>query len=117
MIDGAPGLEAALVAPWGEELPNQRSTADRHRNLLAHAPMRLQDGLTEDYRNMIHADTAAGIALRRKMFRSKWRLRCRAVAESLEEAGDRLFSLIRPDPDAQGRQLGNPASATRADGP
>ena len=94
MIDGAPGLEAALVAPWGEELPNQRSTADRHRNLLAHAPMRLQDGLTEDYRNMIHADTAAGIFkanLRLKATKKDW---LRATAA---DSGKSLaFSLTVP---------------------
>lgn len=37
IVDGAPGLEAALVALWGEELPIQRCTVHRHRNLLAHA--------------------------------------------------------------------------------
>ena len=47
---------------------------------------------------MIYADTAAGIELRRKMFLRKWRLKCRAVADSLEEAGDRLFSFTRLDP-------------------
>lgn len=41
---------------------------------------------------MIHADTAAGIETRRKAFLRKWRLKCRAVADSLEEAGDRLFT-------------------------
>lgn len=47
---------------------------------------------------MIYADTAAGIELRRKMFLRTWRLKCHAVADSLEEAGDRLFSFTRPDP-------------------
>jgi len=28
----------------------------------------------------------------------KWRLKCRAVADSLEEAGDRLFTFTRLDP-------------------
>ncbi len=98
IVDGAPGLEAALVSLWGEDLPIQRCTVHKHRNLLAHAPKRLHDELTEDYRDMIYADTAAGVELRRKMFLRKWRLKCRAVAESLEEAGDRLFSFARLDP-------------------
>ena len=38
IVDGAPGLEAALVALWGEDLPIQRCTVHKHRNLLAHAP-------------------------------------------------------------------------------
>ena len=50
---------------------------------------------------MIYADTAAGIELRRKMFLRKWRLKCRAVADSLEEAGDRLFSFTRLDQSAR----------------
>jgi transposase-like protein len=98
IVDGAPGLEAALVALWGEDLPIQRCTVHKHRNLLAHAPKHMQDELTEDYRDMIYADTAAEIETRRKAFLRKWRLKCRAVADSLEEAGDRLFTFTRLDP-------------------
>mgnify|MGYP006296700911 FL=1 len=98
IVDGAPGLEAALVALWGEELPIQRCTVHKHRNLLAHAPKHLHDELTEDYRDMINADTAAGIETRRKAFLRKWRLKCRAIADSLEEAGERLFTFTRLDP-------------------
>jgi len=98
IVDGAPGLEAALVALWGEDLPIQRCTVHKHRNLLGHAPKHLHDELTEDYRDMIYADTAAGIETRRKAFVRKWRLKCRAVADSLEEAGDRLFTFTRLDP-------------------
>ncbi len=68
IIDGAPGLEAALVALWGEELPIQRCRVHKHRNLLVHAPKHMQDELSEDYRDMINADTAADIERRRKEF-------------------------------------------------
>jgi len=98
IVDGAPGLEAALVALWGEELPLQRCTVHKHRNLLAHAPQSLHDELTEDYHDMIYANTAAEIETRRKAFLRKWRLKCRAVADSLEEAGERLFAFTRLDP-------------------
>ena len=98
IVDGAPGLEAALVALWGEELPIQRCTVHKHRNLLGHAPKHMHDELTEDYRDMIYAGTAAEIETRRKVFRGKWHLKCRAVADSLEEAGDRLFAFTRLDP-------------------
>ena len=98
IIDGAPGLEAALVALWGEELPVQRCTVHKHRNLLGHAPKHMHDELTEDYRDMIYADNAVEIEKRRKAFLRKWRLKCRAVADSLEEAGDRLFTFTRLDP-------------------
>ncbi len=97
IVDGAPGLEAALAALW-PGAPVQRCTVHKHRNLLAHAPRRLHDELTEDYRDMIYADTAAEIETRRKAFIRKWRLKCRAVANSLEEAGDRLFTFTRLPP-------------------
>ena len=98
IVDGAPGLEAALAALWGEDLPIQRCTVHKHRNLLGHAPKHLHDELTEDYRDMIYAETAAEVENRRKAFLRKWRLKCRAVADSLEEAGDRLFTFTRLDP-------------------
>ena len=33
--------------------------------------------------------------MRRKSFIRKWRLKCRAVADSLQEAGERLFTFTR----------------------
>ena len=47
---------------------------------------------------MIYAASAAEVAERRKAFLRKWRLKCRAVADSLEEAGDRLFTFTRLPP-------------------
>jgi putative transposase len=98
IVDGAPGLEAALVGLWGDDLPIQRCTVHKHRNLLAHAPKHMHDELTEDYRDMVYADSAAEVERRRKAFLRKWQLKCRAVADSLEEAGARLFTFTRLDP-------------------
>ena len=56
IVDGVPGLEAALAALW-PAVPVQRCTVHKHRNLLAHAPKRLHDELTNDYRDMIYAET------------------------------------------------------------
>jgi putative transposase len=97
IVDGAPGLEAALTELW-PDAPVQRCTVHKHRNLLAHAPKALHDELTEDYRDMVYAETKAQIEARRKAFLRKWRLKCPAVAGSLEEAGDRLFTFARLDP-------------------
>jgi len=58
----------------------------------------MQDEVTEDYRDMIYAETAAEVENRRKAFLRKWRLKCRAVADNLEEAGHRLFTFTRLDP-------------------
>jgi putative transposase len=47
---------------------------------------------------MIYAISPAEIAQRRRAFIRKWRLKCKAVADSLEAAGDRLFTLTRLPP-------------------
>jgi putative transposase len=70
----------------------------KHRNLLAHAPERLHDEVSADYTDMIYAATAQEIEAKRKAFLRKWRLRCGAVAASLEEAGERLFAFTRLHP-------------------
>jgi putative transposase len=73
IIDGAPGLEKALAAVW-EGVPLQRCSVHKHRNLLAHAPVRLHDEVTADYTDMIYAATPKEIDTRRKAFIRKWRL-------------------------------------------
>ena len=97
IVDGAPGLEKAIAA-IGDGVPVQRCTVHKHRNLLAHVPDRLHDEITVDYTDMIYAATPEEIASRRNAFIRKWRLRHRAVADSLEEADDRLFTFTRLPP-------------------
>jgi putative transposase len=94
IVDGGQGLEKAIAAIW-DGVPVQRCTVHKHRNLLAHAPERLHEELTADYTDMIYAATPAQIESRRKALLRKWRLKCKAVADSLEEAGDRLFTFTR----------------------
>jgi transposase-like protein len=94
IIDGGSGLESAIAAVW-DGVPVQRCTVHKHRNLLAHAPERLHDEITADYNDMIYAATRKEIETRRKAFIRKWRLKHHAVADSLEEAGDRLFTFAR----------------------
>jgi transposase-like protein len=97
IIDGASGLENAIAAVW-DGVPVQRCTVHKHRNLLAHAPERLREEITADYNDMIYAATREEIQARRKAFIRKWRLKHRAVADSLDEAGDRLFTFTRLPP-------------------
>jgi putative transposase len=97
IVDGAPGLDKAIAAVW-DGVPVQRCTVHKHRNLLAHAPERLHEEIGTDYRDMIYAATREEIEMRRKAFIRKWRLKHRAVADSLEEAGDRLFTFTRLPP-------------------
>jgi putative transposase len=97
IVDGAPGLEAAIAAVW-DGVPVQRCTVHKHRNLLAHAPERLHDEISADYNDMIYAATREEVETRRKAFIRKWRLKHRTVADSLQEAGDRLFTFTRLPP-------------------
>ena len=97
VVDGAPGLEKALAALW-PDMAVQRCTVHKHRNLLAHAPERLHEEISNDYRDMIYAATCGEVETRRKAFIRKWRLKYRAVADSLEEAGDKLFTFTRFPP-------------------
>jgi transposase-like protein len=97
IVDGAPGLEAAIAAVW-DGVPVQRCTVHKYRNLLAHGPERLREEITADYNDMIYAATREEIEKRRKAFIRKWRLKHRAVADSLAEAGDRLFTFTRLPP-------------------
>lgn len=54
ILDGAPGLEAAIALVW-DGVPVKRCTVHKHRNLLAHAPERLHEEITADYNDMIYA--------------------------------------------------------------
>jgi transposase-like protein len=94
IIDGNPGLHAALKAHW-PGISIQRCTNHKLWNLEAKAPARLREELREDYRRMIYADDAAAVEKARTAFQRKWRLRCPAVAASFEEAGDELFTFLR----------------------
>jgi putative transposase len=97
IVDGGAGLESAIAAVW-DGVPVQRCTVHKHRNLLAHAPERLHEEIAADYNDMIYAATREEIETRRKAFIRKWRLKHRAVADSLEEAGDRLFTFTSLPP-------------------
>ena len=97
IVDGAPGLDKAIAAVW-DGVPVRRCTVHKHRNLLAHAPERLHEEITADYSDMIYATTCEEIEARRKAFIRKCRLKHRAVADSLEEAGERLFAFTRLPP-------------------
>jgi transposase-like protein len=97
IVDGAAGLERAPAALW-PAVPAQRCTVHKHRNLLAHAPERLHEEVSADYTDMVYAATPKEIEARRRAFLRKWRLKCRAVADSLEEAGEQLFAFARLPP-------------------
>jgi putative transposase len=94
LIDGNPGLHAALQRQW-PGLAIQRCTVHKLRNLEAKTPVRFREELREDYRRMIYAESAAHVQKARAAFIRKWKLRCPAVIVSLDEAGDELFTFLR----------------------
>ena len=77
----------------------QRCTVHKERNLLAHAPKHLHDEIKAEFNDMMHANSAGAVLAKRKAFLARWKLRCRAVADSLEEAGERLFTFLRYPPE------------------
>jgi transposase-like protein len=98
IVDGGKGLEAALASLW-DDVPVQRCTVHKERNLLAHAPKHLHAEIKADFNDMVHARTADEVLAKRRAFLAKWKLRCRAVAQSLDEAGARLFTFLRYPPE------------------
>ncbi len=98
IVDGGKGLEAALASLWSD-IPVQRCTVHKERNLLAHAPKELHDEIKADYSDMMYAENADAVRDKRKAFLAKWRVRCRGVADSLEEAGERLFTFLSYPPE------------------
>jgi putative transposase len=103
VIDGSPGLRAALREQW-PTLAVQRCTTHKLRNLEGKAPKRQREELAEDYRRMIYAETATQVEHARQRFVRRWKLQCPAVVECLDEAGDELFTFLR-FPEAQWRAL------------
>ena len=91
VVDGNPGLAAALKVQW-PQLAIQRCTNHKLWNLLAKAPAHLREELAEDYRRMIYAPSREAVEQARVGFLRKWKLRCTAVSASFEEAGDELFT-------------------------
>ena len=71
------------------------------RSPLPHTVSRTWRKVQTDW-NAWYAGTSKEIETRRRSFIRKWRLKCRALADSLEEAGDRLFTFTRL-PDSQWR--------------
>jgi transposase-like protein len=94
VVDGNPGLEAALRAAW-PKIDLQRCTNHKLWNLLAKVPAHLREEFAENYRRMIYAATVKAVGDARVVFARKWKLRCKAVFTGFEDAGDDLFTFVR----------------------
>ena len=76
-----------LVKAKDPLFPRKQIRQIAHKMRVVGAAARLQ--------GMIYAGTKQEIETKRKAFIRKWRLKCRAVADSVEEAGDKLFTFTR----------------------
>src|SRR5262249_43429407 len=82
----------------------QRCTVHKLRNLEAHAPKRLHDELHQEYRDIVYAEDER--VARRAWLRvtTKWKKRCPAGVERLDEAGDEVLTVYRV-PESQWKGL------------
>ena len=94
VIDGGKGLRGAVTECW-PTVAVQRCTVHKLRNLEAHAPKRLHEELREDYHEIVYAEDEQAARRASLKFTTKWKKRCPAVAESLEEAGSELLTFYR----------------------
>ena len=73
-----------LVKAKDPLFPRKQIRQIAHKMRVVGAAARLQ--------GMIYAGTKQEIETKRKAFIRKWRLKCEAVTDSLEEAGDKVFT-------------------------
>jgi len=88
IVDGAP-VSTRRLLPCGRRA-GPAMHGPQAQEPSGHAPERLHDEVTADYTD-ISTRRPQRRSSRRNLIR-KWRLKHRAIAESLEEAGDRLFT-------------------------
>jgi putative transposase len=95
VTDGQGERKPLLPRPRRNPGQIQRCTNHKLWNLLAKAPAHLREELAEVYRRMIYADSREAVETAHAGFLRKWRLRCKAVVNSLEEADEELFTFLQ----------------------
>lgn len=94
VVDGSPGLRAALEPVW-PGVAVQRCTVHKLQNLLAHAPESAHAAVRKDFHCIVYATSPAEADRQYHQFLRRWRMRCAAVARSLEEGGAELLTFLR----------------------
>lgn len=94
MVDGCPGLRAALDQVWAG-IDVQRCAVHKLRNLLRYAPKHAHDEVRNDFHSIVYAENAAKAQEAYEAFVIKWKKLCASVAKSLEEAGAELLTFYR----------------------
>lgn len=93
IIDGNPGLRAAVEAIW-PKIEVQRCVVHKLRNLLAHAPKHTHEAIKEDYHAIIYAVNREEALAAWDRFEKKWRKQCPGVVKSLLEAQAELLTFF-----------------------
>jgi transposase-like protein len=93
VIDGGAGLRSALREAWSD-VPVQRCTVHKLRNIARKAPKHAYDEIKSDYHRIVYAEDLATAERERQAFGRKWSKTCPGVVESLEEAGDELLTFF-----------------------
>jgi hypothetical protein len=89
----APSINVEYLRHWVGQAANATSAQQRIELVTQVTAFPTLVGATPA--NMIYAASKPEIEAKRKAFIRKWRLKCHAVAASLEEAGDKLFAFAR----------------------
>lgn len=97
IIDGSPGLHAALRAVW-PRLEIQRCTVHKGRNLQGKVPAHLRAEVAADYKTFVYAATPEAVRTGYERFVRKWEKKCPGVAASLLEAGEELLTFTKFPP-------------------
>jgi len=91
VIDGNPGLRSALGQLWSKTRV-QRCAVHKLRNLQRKAPKASYDEVRADYHDIVYAASRAEADKAMAAFVRKWTPRCKAVVDSLQEAGEELLT-------------------------
>jgi transposase-like protein len=114
VIDGNPGLRAAVETTW-PGVAVQRCTVHKRRNLDRQAPTQAVEEIRTDYHEIVYAETLGATRQASRACLSTWRARAPKVVESLEEAGEDLLTCSRL-PKRQWNSLRTPHAIERFNG-
>jgi transposase-like protein len=94
VIDGNPGLRAAVETTW-PGVAGPRCTVHQRRNLDRQAPTHAVEEIRTDDHELVDAETLSAARQASRACLSTWRARAPKVVESLEEAGEDLLTCSR----------------------
>jgi putative transposase len=114
IIDGNPGLRAAVAKNW-PGIGVQRCTVHKLRNLERYAPRHALEEVKSDYHRIVYADSFEQATKAYRDFISKWKKLAPKVAVSLEEAGEELLTFYR-FPNSQWKSLRTTNAIERLNG-